>query len=107
MPARLLFLGFDAMSASLTEKWADKGWMPAFAALRKRARAFRLTNYMDSLPGSIWTDIPTGRPPSIHGHFCHPLQYVASEGQLRPLEESDFDPALYLWWDCNTAGLRR
>ena len=106
MPARVLFLGFDSMSASLTERWAAAGHLPAFAALRARSRAFSLANYMDSLPGSIWTDIPTGRPPSVHGQFYHPSQYFSAEGALRQLEETDFDPDLYLWSDCHRAGLR-
>ena len=76
MPARALFLGFDAMSAGLTERWAA-GHLPAFAALAARSRAFMLDNHMESLPGSIWTDIPTGRPPSVHGSSTMPTSTSA------------------------------
>jgi len=94
------------MSASLTEKWCDERRLPTFAALRNRARAYRVSTYMDSLPGSIWTDIPTGRGPSVHGNYFTPRQYFTCEGRVRRIEESDFDPNLYLWADCHSAGLR-
>ncbi len=106
MPTRVLFLGFDAMSAGLAERWAAAGHLPAFSALRNRSRAFQLSNHMESLPGSIWTDIPTGRPPSVHGQFYHSSHYFTDEGVLRPLEEVDFDSDLYMWSDCDRAGLR-
>jgi len=106
MPASLLFLGFDSMNAALTEKWARSGYLPNFADLQKRARAFRLENYLDALPGSIWLDIATGRGPDVHGRYYSSNQYCARNARSHPMKKEDLDPELYVWSEADKAGLR-
>ena len=48
MPARVVVIGLDATEATLIERWASEGELPAFAALIAETTCFRLGNPLET-----------------------------------------------------------
>ena len=61
MPARILAIGLDAAEATLIERWAEEGWLPAVARLGADGTSWDLANSLETLPGAIWPEITSGR----------------------------------------------
>jgi predicted AlkP superfamily phosphohydrolase/phosphomutase len=91
MPAKVVVIGFDAMEATLVEQWAGEGKLPTFRELGESATMFRPTNRVDTLPGTTWLEIGTGRLGGTIGWYWNRWQAVAGEAHLRRVGESDAD----------------
>jgi predicted AlkP superfamily phosphohydrolase/phosphomutase len=91
MPAKVVVIGFDAMEATLVEQWAAEGKLPTFRELGESATLFRPTNRVDTLPGTTWLEIGTGRLGGTIGWYWNRWQAVAGEAQLRQVGEGDAD----------------
>ena len=61
MSARVLVIGLDAAEATLIERGAAQGYLPALAELTHGGTVYRLKNPMETLPGAIWPELTTGR----------------------------------------------
>jgi predicted AlkP superfamily phosphohydrolase/phosphomutase len=66
---RVLVLGLDSADAELIERWADQGYLPAFADLRKNGAWGRLGTTAEVLHVSAWPTIYTGARPGHHGLY--------------------------------------
>jgi predicted AlkP superfamily phosphohydrolase/phosphomutase len=91
MPAKVAVIGFDAMEATLVERWMSEGKLPAFSALEASGTLFRPTNRVDTLPATIWQELTTGRLGGTIGWYWNRWQVVAGEAQLRETREGDTD----------------
>lgn len=107
MPARVLVIGLDSVSATFLDRWMDAGHLPHLAALKKRASQFQLdAECMETLPGAIWGDIALGELSGPLGLFYLPDQFLPEEGRCRPLRESEFDITGSFWGVASAAGRR-
>jgi predicted AlkP superfamily phosphohydrolase/phosphomutase len=106
MPTRLLVIGLDAAEATLLERWAAEGGLPALARLTERGAVARLTTPLETLPGAIWPELETGVSGGRTGVFYHPRQLHSGETALRRVEEDEVDPSLYYWSRASKAGKR-
>jgi len=80
---KFLFVGLDSMDANLALQWAERGELPALAALRDRA-VWGPTRGPDGFyVGGIWPSFNTASTPARHGQYCW----------------KQFDPATYLDFD--------
>ncbi len=97
MTARVLVVGLDAAEATLLERWADAGRLPALAALRRRGVAVALTGPMKTLPGAIWPELQLGRSAGRVGQYYHPWQLHTGEDVVRPIAPDEIDAEGYYW----------
>jgi predicted AlkP superfamily phosphohydrolase/phosphomutase len=95
MPARVLFIGADAAEATLIERWAAEGHLPAFARLGAAAAPARLENPLETLPGAIWPEITTGRSGRRDAIFYPTRQIKTGEGRFRPVRAAEHDPRTF------------
>jgi predicted AlkP superfamily phosphohydrolase/phosphomutase len=105
MPAKLLAIGFDALEATLVDRWADEGLLPTFAELRARGVELALDNDVKMFPDTVWPEIQTGRHSAALGWYWRPMQLHEGEGVLRRNEADDFD--LTAVWDHASAAGKR
>ena len=103
--AKLLIIGFDALEATLVDRWADEGLMPTFASLRDRGAQVELDNDVERIPDTIWVELGTGRRASKIGWYWRPEQAHAGEAEIRPNEPDDFDLTAF-WKIASDAGKR-
>ncbi len=106
MPAKVLFIGLDSINPSLMLSWAQRGELPNFARLLKDSTAFRLKNSLQTLPGAVWNELPTGLWGYENGLYYNPLQTFPEEGAQRPVMDSDLDADVYVWNIAARAGRR-
>lgn len=106
MPARVLFIGLDAAEATLLERWADEGLLPAFARLRQEGVQARLGNSLETLPGAIWPELVSGRSCGRTALYFHPRQLHTGEAGLRRVEPEEVDTSQYWWVTAGEAGRR-
>ncbi len=106
MSARVVVLGFDACEVTLVERWMREGFLPAFAGLAARSRAFELDSPMKTLPGAIWPEINTGRRAEREGHFYIPNRLRSGEARLRATRPEEIDAERYFWSIAGRAGRR-
>jgi predicted AlkP superfamily phosphohydrolase/phosphomutase len=106
MPARVLVIGLDAAEATLLERWAAEGELPAFARLIERGSVARLDNPLETLPGSIWPELTTGVSGGRTAQFYHPRQLHTGEASLRKLEADEVRSFKYYWNYASDAGCR-
>lgn len=106
MSARVLVIGLDAAEATLIERWASEGVLPAFAALNEEASIYKLDNCLNTFPAAIWPEINTGRSVSKVGQFYYPLQIHSGEGRARRVLPEEVDAEKYYWARASRAGLR-
>lgn len=107
MPARVLVIGLDSVSATFLDRWGEAGHLPHLAALRRRASQFQLdAECMETLPGAIWSDIAFGEPCERHGLFYLPEQFRPEDGRFRPIRESEVDITRTFWGAASAAGRR-
>ena len=91
MPARVLFIGADAAEATLIERWAAEGHLPAFARLGAATPPARLGNPLETLPGAIWPEITTGRSGKRDAIFYPTRQIKTGEGRFRAVRPAETD----------------
>lgn len=106
MPARVIFIGLDAAEATLVERLAAEGRLPAFARLAAEGSGASLGNSLESLPGAIWPELTMGRSGGKVGQFFHPRQLHTGETRLRQIEADEVDPASYYWSIASRHGRR-
>lgn len=105
MPAKVLVIGFDALEATLVERWIGEGSLPAFARLSTDSTVFHLDNHVGMLADSIWIEIATGRSGARMGWYWHLEQLHSGETRLRPSNPGEFDLTA-LWNHASGAGRR-
>lgn len=66
---RVLIVGLDSADAELIERWADAGYLPTFASLRREGAWGRLRTTAEVLHVSAWPTIYTGATPGHHGLY--------------------------------------
>ena len=86
MSAKVLVIGLDAAEATLLERWAAEGELPAFARLAEQGAVVRLGNSLETLPGAIWPELTTGISGGRTAQYYHPRQIRSGETALRKLE---------------------
>jgi hypothetical protein len=97
MPAQVLVIGLDAAEATLIERWAAEGRMPAFAALAARAEPIRLGNSLETLPGAVWPEIVNGISGGRQARFYHSRKLHTGEAGFRRIEADEVNPAESYW----------
>lgn len=105
MPARVLFIGLDAAEATLLERWAAQGRLPALRVLSERGAAYRLDNCWDTLPTAVWPELTTGRSAERIALYFPPGQLRTGEAEPRRVEAHEVDPSGF-WTIASDAGLR-
>lgn len=90
-------IGLDAAEATLIERWAAEGLMPAFAALAARAKPIRLGNSLETLPGAVWPEIVNGISGGRHARFFHSRKLHTGEARFRRIEPEEVDPSQSYW----------
>jgi predicted AlkP superfamily phosphohydrolase/phosphomutase len=103
---RVIVIGLDAAEATLLERWAAEGDLPAFASLTARGAVARLGNQMETLPGAIWPELMTGRSAGAVPLYYHPWQLHTGEAETREITEEDLDPSDCFWAVASDAGCR-
>ncbi len=106
MSAKVLVIGLDAAEATLLERWAAEGELPAFARLAERGAVVRLGNSLETLPGAIWPELTTGISGGRTAQYYHPRQIRSGETALRKLEPEDIAGFPHYWSYVSDAGLR-
>jgi predicted AlkP superfamily phosphohydrolase/phosphomutase len=103
--AKLLIIGFDALEATLVDRWADEGLLPTFASLRERGAQVELDNDVERIPDTNWIELGTGRRAAKLGWYWRPEQMHAGEAELRANTPDDFDLTAF-WKIASDAGKR-
>ena len=106
MSSDVVVIGLDAAEATLLEKWADEGYLPMFAHLRRQGAVSRLENCLETLPGAIWPELETGRSGAKLGLFYHPCQLHTGEARARAVEPAEVNSNQYYWSIASGAGRR-
>lgn len=106
MPARVLVVGLDAAEATLVERWAAEGHLPAFERLARGGGVARLGNPLETLPGSIWPELATGRSGGKLARFYHSRKLHTGEDRFRPIAPDEIDASEYYWSVASEAGRR-
>jgi len=105
MPAKVLVIGFDALEATLIERWIGEGSLPTFARLSTDSTVFHLDNHVELLQDTIWVETTTGRSGARMGWYWKPRQVHSGEARQRPNSPEDFDLTA-LWDHASCAGRR-
>jgi predicted AlkP superfamily phosphohydrolase/phosphomutase len=105
MPTKVLILAFDALEATLLDRWVAEGAMPTFAELDNRGTTYSLESSVSYLPDTLWTELTTGKSSAAAGLYWHPEQVHAGEAQLRANTPADVD-LTPLWRHASEAGRR-
>lgn len=106
MSAKVLVIGLDAAEATLLEKWAASGELPAFARLTEQGAVARLGNSLETLPGAIWPELTTGVSAGRTAQYYHPRQLRSGETALRRIEPEEAAAFAHYWAYVSDAGLR-
>lgn len=106
MSARVLVIGLDAAEATLLERFAEEGSLPAFARLAEQGVVARLGNSLETLPGAIWPELTTGISGGRTAQYYHPRQLRSGETMLRRLEPEEVSSVPHYWAYVSDAGLR-
>lgn len=101
MTARVLVIGLDAAEATLIDRLAGAGELPAFASL---GASSPLANSMRTLPGAIWPELTTGRSSGRLPLYHHPWQLHTGEDVARRVAPEEIDPELFFWVTAVRAG---
>jgi predicted AlkP superfamily phosphohydrolase/phosphomutase len=104
--AKVLVIGLDAAEATLLERWAASGELPAFARLAEQGAVARLGNSLETLPGAIWPELTTGISAGRTAQYYHPRQLHTGETALRKLEPEEVVEFPYYWDYVSDAGMR-
>jgi predicted AlkP superfamily phosphohydrolase/phosphomutase len=103
MPTKVLILAFDALEATLLDRWMAEGSMPAFAELGSRGTTYQLDNTVDYLPDTAWSELTTGKSAPAAGLYWQPEQVHAGEARLRANTPADV-PLIPFWQHASEAG---
>ena len=106
MSAKVLVIGLDAAEATLLEKWAASGELPAFGRLTEQGAVARLGNSLETLPGAIWPELTTGVSGGRTAQYYHPRQLRSGETALRKIEPEEAAAFPHYWAYVSDAGLR-
>lgn len=106
MPAKLLIIGLDSAEATLIERWAADGHLPAFRRLQEKGATYRLDNCMETLPGAIWSELNTGISAGKRPDYSPTTQLHTGDAQPRPVSPDEMDPETYYWTMASRAGKR-
>jgi predicted AlkP superfamily phosphohydrolase/phosphomutase len=106
MSARVCVIGLDAAEATLIERWAADGVLPTFRRLARTGAVARLANCLETLPGSIWPELTTGRSGGRVGRFYHSRKLHTGETRFRPISADEVDTSQYYWSVASAAGRR-
>lgn len=82
MTGRVLLVGLDSADAELIERWADRGYLPTFASLRREGLWTRLRTTAEVMHVSAWPSIYTGTTPGQHGLY-HAYQVRAGDQRIQ------------------------
>ncbi|HEX2387254.1 MAG TPA: phosphodiesterase, partial [Candidatus Binatia bacterium] len=69
MPARVLFVGFDALDSELLREWAEAGVLPTFRSLLKTSACGATQNPPGLYGGAVWPAFVTSLSPGYNGYF--------------------------------------
>jgi predicted AlkP superfamily phosphohydrolase/phosphomutase len=105
MPARVLFIGLDAVESTLIERWVEEGRLPAMAGLYNHGAAYELDNCWQTLPTAVWPELTGGRSPGKVALFFAPRQLHTGEVEPRRVERDEVDPRGF-WTIASDAGMR-
>jgi len=87
LPARVLFVGFDALDSELLREWAEAGVLPTFRSLLKTSACGATQNPPGLYGGAVWPAFVTSLSPGHNGYF-YPRQMPRGEYM-----DADFLPA--------------
>lgn len=106
MTAKVLVIGLDAAEATLIDRWAAEGHLPALAQLRANGSTYRLANSLETLPGAIWPEITTGISCGKKPRYYHSRQLRTGEMRLRPVSRDSVMAADNYWAVASRSGCR-
>lgn len=66
---RVLLIGLDSADAELIESWAEAGFLPTFARLRREGMWGRIGTSAEVMHVSAWPTLYTGTTPGHHGLY--------------------------------------
>lgn len=104
MSAKILVIGLDGAEATLMEKWAREGKLPAIARLLKGGSRCTLGNAMGTLPSSLWQEIIDSRSCARFPVVYHPNHLRTGEAVGRPFTAEEYDPSESFWAAAHRAG---
>ena len=104
MPARVLFIGLDAVESTLVERWVGDR-LPAMVELYEQGAVYRLDNCWRTLPTAVWPELTSGRSPGKVALFFAPRQLHTGEMEPRRVERDEVDPRGF-WTIASDAGKR-
>jgi predicted AlkP superfamily phosphohydrolase/phosphomutase len=105
MPARTLFVGLDAVDATLVARFGAEGGVERLASLSRDAAAFQLSNPLGTIGGGVWEELINGRSCGRAGVFFPGRQLHAGEAVPRPVEKQEVDPRAF-WTIASDFGKR-
>jgi predicted AlkP superfamily phosphohydrolase/phosphomutase len=97
LAAGLVVVVLDAASATLIERWADRGALPTFARLRQDGCSLALRSRLELLPGGVHAELSTGRSCGKLGLFFHLDQLRTGEACARPLGDTEVAAGHFYW----------
>jgi len=106
MSARVCVISLDAAEATLIERWAAEGQLPVLGALARDGLVLRLANCLETLPGSIWPELTTGRSGGRLARFYHSRKLHTGDTRFRPISTEEVDASQYYWSVASAAGRR-
>jgi predicted AlkP superfamily phosphohydrolase/phosphomutase len=101
---RVLLIGLDSADADLVDAWADEGYLPTFARLRREGVQGRLGTSAEVMHVSAWPTLYTGTTPGHHGLY-HAYQIRAGSQLIHRTEPGDCGQPPF-WKQLDLAGRR-
>ena len=105
MPAKVLILSFDALEATLADRWIGEGRLPTFASLSQLGATCPVASNVEYLSDTFWPELMTGRSATAAGWYWQPEQVHVGEARLRANTPADVDTTAF-WSHASAAGQR-
>lgn len=103
-PAKILFIGIDALDKDLLLHWAAEGSLPVFRSLLDTGAWSITSNPVGLYVGAVWPSFFTAVSPARHRRYCYEQLRT---GTYRTYPFSPFDIKAEPFWDALSRAGRR
>jgi predicted AlkP superfamily phosphohydrolase/phosphomutase len=103
-PARVLFVGLDAMDRDIARDLAARGRLPTLASLLDTSAWAETNNPVGFFVGGLWPSFCTGSSPARHGFHCY-LQLIPGTYEVARFDQRDIRLPPF-WKALSDRGLR-
>lgn len=106
MSGRVLFIGLDAVEATLIDRSTAEPALPYLSRLTGQGYGRPLETCVDLFPGAVWFELASGQLTRSSGRYYQTRALRTGEARLRPLSPSECGRDETFWHLASAAGRR-